>query len=108
MADRYLFNEYLLDGRERRLTRRGEAVHLEPRSFDLLRCLVERPGMLVTKAQIFDSVWPGVVVSDNALTRAIHQIRKALGDDADEPAPSDAALGQVSSLPSDANRTRVL
>jgi DNA-binding winged helix-turn-helix (wHTH) protein/TolB-like protein/Flp pilus assembly protein TadD len=85
VADRYLFNEFLLDARERRLMRRGETIALEPKSFNLLHYLVRHAGSLVTKSEIFDSVWGRAVVSDNALTRAIHQVRRALGDDADKP-----------------------
>jgi DNA-binding winged helix-turn-helix (wHTH) protein/TolB-like protein len=85
LARQYAFGEFRLDGVERRLTRGGEPVRVEPRSFDLLCYLVENPGRLVTKQELLDRVWSGVVVTDNALTRCVHQVRAALGDTADAP-----------------------
>ena len=51
-----------------------------PRLVDVLRLLVARPGELVTKEQLLEGVWPDVNVTDNALARAISDIRSALGD----------------------------
>jgi Tol biopolymer transport system component len=47
--------------------------------------LVENQGQVVTKEEIFRVVWEETAVTDNALTRAVAQIRKALNDDAKEP-----------------------
>jgi Tol biopolymer transport system component/DNA-binding winged helix-turn-helix (wHTH) protein len=64
----------------------GDAVRiLEPKSFRLLQFLIENRRRVVPKAEIVSSVWEGAFVSDNAITRAVAQIRKALGDDAKEP-----------------------
>lgn len=62
----------------------GRRLELEPKAFDLLVLLVSQPGRLVTKQEILDEVWKGTAVSDNALTRVVAQLRKALGDDARE------------------------
>jgi Tol biopolymer transport system component/DNA-binding winged helix-turn-helix (wHTH) protein len=62
----------------------GRVLSLEPKAFDLLVLLVSRAGQLVTKQQILDTVWSGTAVTDNALTRVVAQLRKALGDDARE------------------------
>src|SRR5262249_22043255 len=40
---------------------------------------------LVSKADLFEQVWPGVIVGDAALSRAVHEVRLALGDSASEP-----------------------
>jgi DNA-binding winged helix-turn-helix (wHTH) protein len=68
-----------------RVTVAGEARPLEPKSFRLLQFLIENRGRAVPKEEILAAVWPETFVSDNALTRAVAQIRKALGDDAREP-----------------------
>ena len=65
--------------------RQGQSIHLEPKSFDLLQFLLEHPGRLVRKDELIDAVWAQAVVTDNALTRCVHQVRTALGDDADSP-----------------------
>ena len=68
-----------------RVTRGGERVTLEPRAFDLLVYLAERPGQLVAKETLVRDVWHGTAVSDNAITRVVAQLRRALGDTAHEP-----------------------
>ena len=57
---------------------------MEPKALELLLFLAANAGRLVTKAEIQDAVWKGTFVTDNALTRLVAQIRKALGDDARE------------------------
>lgn len=58
---------------------------LEPRAFNVLRYLAERPGKLVTIDELMQAEWADVVVTPNAVTRVIAQLRKALGDDAKNP-----------------------
>ncbi len=62
----------------------GRSLDLEPKAFNLLVLLLANAGQLVTKQQILDTVWAGTAVTDNALTRVVAQLRKALGDDARE------------------------
>jgi TolB-like protein/tetratricopeptide (TPR) repeat protein len=81
----YRFGEFTLDVEAHRLTRRGRAIPLQPKLFDTLRCLVERPGRLVTKRELHTRVWGDVAVSDGAMVRCIAGLRKALGDTAMEP-----------------------
>ena len=81
----YRFGGFHLDVRDRRLARNNEAIRLEPKSFDVLCCLVENAGHLVSKQNLVDEVWNRAFVSDNSLTRCIHQIRAALDDDAERP-----------------------
>lgn len=42
--------------------------------------LVERPGVLVTREELFDAVWPDVAVTPDTLSRSISELRRALGD----------------------------
>ena len=58
---------------------------LEPRAFNVLRYLAARPGKLVTIDELMEAEWADVVVTPNAVTRVIAQLRKALGDDAKNP-----------------------
>ena len=61
----------------------GKAVHLGGRAFDLLMVLVEGRGRLVSKDEIFERVWPGVIVEENTLQVQISALRKAMGGDRD-------------------------
>ena len=65
---------------------KGSETHtLEPRVMDLLVYFCEHPGVVLSRDELVDSVW-GSVVTDNALSRAVAIIRKALGDNKDNPA----------------------
>ncbi|MEJ2190666.1 MAG: winged helix-turn-helix domain-containing protein, partial [Acidobacteriota bacterium] len=52
---------------------------------DVLLCLAEQAGELVERQQIVDRVWATEYISDNTLTHAIAELRRALGDDARNP-----------------------
>jgi len=75
------FRDCVLDRNARALVRGGRTVHLTPKAFDVLALLLaERPRAL-KKAEILDRVWPGTFVTDASLTRTIHEIREAIGDE---------------------------
>jgi adenylate cyclase len=64
----------------------GEAeVRLTRKSAEVLRLLVERAGQPVSKDDLFAAVWSGTVVSDDALTSCIQELRRVLSDDARQP-----------------------
>jgi adenylate cyclase len=48
----------------------------------VLECLANAGGSVVSRNELFDTVWPGALVSDDALTQCIVELRKALGDTA--------------------------
>ena len=81
-ASRYRFGELRVDLAAFRVERAGRPVELEPKAFDLLVLLIQSRPDVVTKQEIFDRIWAGTAVTDNALTRVVAQLRKALGDDA--------------------------
>jgi DNA-binding response OmpR family regulator len=62
VADQYAFGSFLLDDHERRLTQDGQDIHLQPRTFDVLRYLLEHAGKLVSKqryrSQVIDLSLP--------------------------------------------------
>lgn len=57
----------------------GEPVALGSRAFDLLVLLARHRDRVVTKDEIFEQVWPGLVVEENNLSVQIHSLRRALG-----------------------------
>lgn len=79
------FPPYRLDLDAERLLHGNRSVQLRPKTFAVLRYLVERPGVLVTKDALLQAVWPGVFVTESTLTKSIREIRLALGDDAHKP-----------------------
>ncbi len=81
LPPRLQFGRFELQPRERRLLIDGEAATVGPRAFDLLLALVERQGQLVTKTELLDRVWPGLVVEENNLSVQVSSLRKLLGGD---------------------------
>ncbi len=81
----YRFDGFTLDAATRRLRRGEEELPLEPKSFRLLEFLIENRDRVLGKEEIFRVVWRETSVTDNALTRAIAQIRKTLEDDPRQP-----------------------
>ena len=80
-----LFPPFRLDASNAQLWRGIEEVHLRPKTFDVLRNLVENPGQLITKAALLDAVWPDVSVSDSMPAISVRELRAALGDNAETP-----------------------
>jgi DNA-binding winged helix-turn-helix (wHTH) protein/Tfp pilus assembly protein PilF len=81
-TERYAFAEFLLDATERRLSKLGRPIALEPKAHDVLVALVRRAGRLVTRRELLDLVWPESFVNDGILAVHVTSLRKALGDDA--------------------------
>ena len=75
----FTFEQFTLQRHERQLLANGKPVNLGARAFDVLSALVESAGELVSKAQLFDQVWPGVIVEENNLQVHISTLRKLLG-----------------------------
>jgi TolB-like protein len=76
----YRFNDYELDTQRYQLCRLGNLVSIEPQVFDLLHYLLANRGKLVSRDELFDSIWSGRVVSDTSLSNHIKSARKAIGD----------------------------
>lgn len=73
------FQEWELRPIERLLLVRGELAAVGSRAFDVLRALVERQGQIVSKGELLDAAWPGLVVEENNVSVQIAALRKLLG-----------------------------
>jgi adenylate cyclase len=77
--------EWTVEAERNELMLDGKSIRVEPKVIEVLVHLAAHPGKVVTREELLGKVWPGVVVGDDALTQAIIKLRKALGDDAQEP-----------------------
>jgi predicted ATPase/DNA-binding winged helix-turn-helix (wHTH) protein len=73
------FGDFELRPAERALCVRGEPVALGSRAFDVLLVLAQRRERLVTKQELLDLVWPGLVVEEHNIATQISTLRKVLG-----------------------------
>ena len=78
----YRFSAFELDGSQYRLRREQTAIHVKPKVLELLVYLVERRDRVVGKEEILSTLWEGRFVTEGVLAEAIHEARRALGEDA--------------------------
>jgi DNA-binding winged helix-turn-helix (wHTH) protein len=97
LADKKVsFDEFELDYGRFQLYRGGHPVRLEGLPLQLLMFMVEKRGQLVTREQISAELWSKDVFVDveQGINTAIRKIRRALGDDADEPRHLQTVVGR--------------
>src|SRR5260370_22784344 len=70
---------------QRRDTGNDGRTRLTPKSFAVLRYLVEHAGRLVTQDELLNGLWPDTFVQPEVLKSHVLEIRHALGDDAKNP-----------------------
>ncbi|MBI3249510.1 MAG: AAA family ATPase [Deltaproteobacteria bacterium] len=80
-----VFQTFRLDPTDERLWCGTQEIPLRPKTFSVLRFLLEHPGRLITKEELLDAVWPNTSVSDVVLLVCIRELRKALGDQVEAP-----------------------
>ncbi|RWC11712.1 MAG: adenylate/guanylate cyclase domain-containing protein [Mesorhizobium sp.] len=79
----FTINGFVADlGSETLHDRKGNALALRPQAFMVLRHLLLNSGRLVTKDELIETVWPATAVTDDSIVQCIHEIRRALNDDA--------------------------
>jgi predicted ATPase/DNA-binding winged helix-turn-helix (wHTH) protein len=81
----YRCGDCQLDSGNRRFTRGGQEIVLEPKVFAVLVQLLRQPGELLSRDQLLDSVWGHRYVTRSTLNRVIALARRAFADDADRP-----------------------
>src|SRR5688572_16585859 len=74
------FGEFVFDDALFTVSAAGTKKQLQPKEFDVLGYLLRHRGRVVSKDELFESIWPGVVVSESALTQVIKNLRAELGD----------------------------
>lgn len=77
---RYAFLAFVLDPARESLTGPDGEITLRPKSYAVLRYLLEHAGRVCTKDELLDAVWSKTVVTEDSLTQCLVEIRRALGD----------------------------
>ena len=74
----YEFGPFRLDAARRALYRGSEFVAITPKAAEMLVLLVEEAGRVVTKEQILERCWAGVVVEEGTIANNVSALRKVL------------------------------
>ncbi|HEU5138102.1 MAG TPA: winged helix-turn-helix domain-containing protein [Steroidobacteraceae bacterium] len=77
----FRIGECLIEPSQNRIVRGGVEARLEPRVVDVLVCLAEHAGEVVSRETLNEKVWGNVIVTDQAVTNCISELRQHLGDD---------------------------
>lgn len=77
---RWSFGAVDVDERRRELRVDGRPIPIEGKPYALLLALLRRAGETVSKDELIAEVWPGRVVTDGVLTKAVLKLRVALND----------------------------
>ena len=86
-ADRpFRLGAWIVDPAANRIKQGDREVRLEPKVMRVLLLLAEHKGQVVTRRELEDNVWPRMLVTDDAVNNTLIKLRKALGDDARNPA----------------------
>ena len=95
----YAIGEFTLDLDEGFLRHGTEEVALRPKTFEVLTYLVQHSGRLVTKTELIDAVWPDTAITDNSLAQCLLELRRALGDEAQQFIRTVARRGYIFTAP---------
>ncbi len=77
----FLIGECLIEPPKNRIVRGATEVRVESRVMDVLVCLAEHAGDVVSRDALNQRVWTNLVVTDQAVTNCISELRQHLGDD---------------------------
>src|SRR6266853_4205283 len=82
-GDEVRFGAFRLDLGRRELSRGGDIVQVGSRAIDILCMLAAAKGGVVTKDEIMERVWPGLVVDESNIQVHVSALRKALDEGKD-------------------------
>jgi len=103
----YRFGPFELSERDGEVRKHGVRIKLQEQPFRVLLELLASAGMLVTREELQQKLWPAdtFVDFDVGLNSAIRKIRQALGDDADHPRYIETAAKRGYRFLAPVNRT---
>ena len=74
------FGPFRLDLSAGRLWCGSRVIPLRPKTWAVLLYLAERPGMLVSRDELMDAIWPDTAITPDTLNKSISELRAAFND----------------------------
>jgi TolB-like protein/class 3 adenylate cyclase len=84
-GNEFFVADWHIDPSACQISQGNKSVKLEPKVMDLLVYMSKRPGEVLTRDDMEENVWQGMVIGYDALTNAIIKLRKAFDDNARDP-----------------------
>src|SRR5260370_4328213 len=81
----YRMGSIEIDPSRASILKAGEELRVRPKSLAVLNHLLANRNRIVAKEELFETVWEGTTVTEDALTQCISDLRKNLGDDPRHP-----------------------
>ena len=85
MEGDFRVGEWLVQPKVGTITKGAHDVGLEPKVMEVLVYLARHTDDVLPKERIIQAVWGDTFVTDEVLTNAISELRRAFGDDAKDP-----------------------
>jgi tetratricopeptide (TPR) repeat protein/DNA-binding winged helix-turn-helix (wHTH) protein len=82
---RYRLEDIELDAAQGCLKHNGQQQHLRQQTLQVLLYLIKQRQRTVTREELRETIWPEVIVGDNALEQCLAEIRRSLGDNSRHP-----------------------
>ncbi|MEL7129852.1 MAG: winged helix-turn-helix domain-containing protein [Pseudomonadota bacterium] len=78
----FLVGDWVIEPDKLRFCRDEESHRVDPKIMDLMVLLASRPGHVFSRDEIFEAIWPNVIVGEDTLAKTVSRLRKSLGDQA--------------------------
>ncbi|EIK44545.1 hypothetical protein O59_002875 [Cellvibrio sp. BR] len=82
---RWKIAQFVFCEKSQTLNDKGTTIILEPLSVEVLAYFCRNPNVMISRDVLIAEVWNGRIVTDNAVTRVITKLRKALADKLESP-----------------------
>nr|WP_298791811.1 winged helix-turn-helix domain-containing protein [uncultured Allomuricauda sp.] len=82
---KYLITGWTIDPEALEIAKGKKRIRTQNKIVQVLVVLIEANGNVVTKEELYNKVWKGIVVTENSLNKAISELRKIFGDSRSEP-----------------------
>jgi len=77
----FTISDWLVEPATNRIRRGDVVIKLQPKAMDVLVYLAMQPGRVISRKELEESVWNGLVVGYDALTNTVIKLRRAFDDD---------------------------
>src|SRR5579862_1429412 len=88
------FGDFAFDHGTCSLSRGGVPVKIQPKPLALLAHLIAHRDRVVSKEELLEQLWPGVTVSEQAMSSALRDLRRALDETAENPRAIQTVRGR--------------